>query len=139
MPVSIFITFILHNKHLLADDACPADLCFTTQSINSRVSLNRIYMKCRYCGSLHDLTVDHVTPVSKGGLWEWSNLVTACNTCNAKKGSRTLKQLGWTLRKLPAVSCLTRIVCCCIKSRVNYFQALNTNVLGLRSHQLHAA
>jgi len=57
----------------------------------------------RYCGSGQDLTVDHVKPVSKGGLWEWSNLVTACNKCNGKKGSKTLKQLGWKLKKIPSV------------------------------------
>ena len=57
----------------------------------------------RYCGSEQDLTVDHVKPVSKGGLWEWSNLVTACNKCNGKKGSKTLKQLGWKLHKIPSV------------------------------------
>lgn len=48
--------------------------------------------------------MDHVKPVSKGGLWEWSNLVTACNKCNGKKGSKTLKQLGWKLKKIPSVS-----------------------------------
>ena len=57
----------------------------------------------RYCGCTTDLTVDHITPVSKGGLWEWSNLVTACNTCNGRKGSKTLKQLGWKLKKMPTV------------------------------------
>ncbi len=65
----------------------------------------------RYCGSGQDLTVDHVKPVSKGGLWEWSNLVTACNKCNGKKGSKTLKQLGWKLKKIPSVSKLVHDVC----------------------------
>jgi len=64
----------------------------------------------RYCGSGQDLTVDHVKPVSKGGLWEWSNLVTACNKCNGKKGSKTLKQLGWKLKKNPSVSKLVRVI-----------------------------
>ena len=58
---------------------------------------------CRYCGSGQDLTVDHIKPVCKGGTWEWSNLVTACNKCNGKKGSKTLKQLGWKLKKIPSV------------------------------------
>ena len=64
----------------------------------------------RYCESGQDLTVDHVKPVSKGGLWEWSNLVTACNKCNGKKGSKTLKQLGWKLKKIPSVSKLALCV-----------------------------
>ena len=61
-------------------------------------------VESRYCGCGSDLTVDHVKPVSKGGLWEWSNLVTACNKCNGKKGSKTLKQLGWKLKRIPIVS-----------------------------------
>ena len=54
--------------------------------------------------------MDHVKPVSKGGLWEWSNLVTACNKCNGKKGSKTLKQLGWKLKKIPSVSKLVYVI-----------------------------
>lgn len=45
---------------------------------------------CRYCGGTApdvSLTVDHVVPVSLGGLDEASNLVTACRDCNAGKSS----------------------------------------------------
>ena len=55
----------------------------------------------RYCGTKSDLTVDHVIPTSQGGSWSWENLVTACNKCNCKKGSKSLEQLGWKLRKRP--------------------------------------
>lgn len=71
-------------------------------SLTRRNLLLRDNSICQYCGSGQDLTVDHVKPVSKGGLWEWSNLVTACNKCNGKKGSKTLKQLGWKLKKIPS-------------------------------------
>ena len=40
------------------------------------------------------LTYDHVVPVSKQGLNAWDNVVTCCTHCNAKKGSRLLKDLG---------------------------------------------
>lgn len=70
-------------------------------SLTKRNLLLRDNSTCQYCGAITDLTVDHITPVSKGGLWEWSNLVTACNTCNGRKGSKTLKQLGWKLKKMP--------------------------------------
>lgn len=58
---------------------------------------------CRYCGSRTNLTLDHVKPVSKGGKFTWDNMVTACMSCNGKKGDNSLKQLGWSLRKKPKV------------------------------------
>lgn len=57
----------------------------------------------RYCGTNSNLTIDHVVPASKGGKWEWTNLVTACIRCNGKKGAKSLKQLKWTLKKEPRV------------------------------------
>jgi len=61
-----------------------------------RFSKNNVYLRdmntCQYCGnefSKHDLTLDHVLPISKGGKTNWTNIVTACKSCNVKKGSRT--------------------------------------------------
>lgn len=79
------------------------------KSGKSRVAINRrnIFLRdnnqCQYCGSRDQLTIDHVLPLSKGGDWSWGNLVAACHACNSKKGARTLKQLGWSLRKQPTV------------------------------------
>lgn len=45
---------------------------------------------CRYCGAQAPdvpLTVDHVIPVALGGGNDPTNLVTACQPCNAGKGS----------------------------------------------------
>ncbi len=42
--------------------------------------------KCVYCSAKDSLTIDHVIPRSRGGTSTWSNLVTACRSCNAKKG-----------------------------------------------------
>lgn len=56
---------------------------------------------CQYCSSRRDLTIDHVTPISKGGINSWQNLVTACMSCNQRKGHQTLKQLGWRLKVEP--------------------------------------
>lgn len=55
----------------------------------------------RYCGSSRDLTLDHVTPVCRGGLNSWTNLVTACMSCNQRKGDKSLAQMGWSLPCLP--------------------------------------
>ncbi|GFR46158.1 hypothetical protein Agub_g7685 [Astrephomene gubernaculifera] len=56
---------------------------------------------CQYCGGRRELTIDHVHPVSRGGGESWNNLVTACMRCNQKKSDRTLRELGWKLRRQP--------------------------------------
>jgi hypothetical protein len=44
---------------------------------------------CRYCGkSDGPFHMDHVLPVSKGGRTNMRNLVTACETCNLRKGAQ---------------------------------------------------
>ncbi len=56
---------------------------------------------CQYCGrgqrSLRTrecLTRDHVVPQSRGGLNEWTNVVTACSSCNTRKGNRLPDEIG---------------------------------------------
>lgn len=46
--------------------------------------------RCAYCGDvLIEATQDHVTPLSRGGRHERSNVVPACRVCNSSKGSKT--------------------------------------------------
>lgn len=59
---------------------------------------------CLYCGQhFHktQLTRDHVLPLSKRGLDEWENVVSACLSCNVRKGSRTPQQAGMPLLAVP--------------------------------------
>jgi len=65
--------------------------------LTRRNVMTRDRHRCQYCGSTRELTLDHVTPVSKGGGNRWDNLVTACSRCNQRKGSATLSSLGWRL------------------------------------------
>ena len=61
---------------------------------------------CLYCGSQfadHDLTRDHVLPVSRGGLDLWDNVVAACRRCNHFKGNRLLQECSLELQALPYV------------------------------------
>lgn len=58
--------------------------------------------ECQYCGTKRDLTIDHVTPRAKGGKDTWTNLVTACKRCNAKKGDFTPEEALMPLRKKPS-------------------------------------
>jgi 5-methylcytosine-specific restriction endonuclease McrA len=64
--------------------------------------LRRDGNRCQYCGTLKgQLTVDHVTPKSRGGGDTWENLVCACVRCNVKKGNRTPDEAGLSLLKTP--------------------------------------
>lgn len=52
---------------------------------------------CQYCQSsfkTNDLTFDHVIPRSRGGRTSWSNIVTACQVCNTRKGNRMPDECG---------------------------------------------
>ena len=56
---------------------------------------------CQYCGNKRDLTFDHLLPKSKGGITDWENVVTACSTCNVKKGGRLFSISGMQLFRKP--------------------------------------
>ena len=56
---------------------------------------------CQYCGAKGDLTFDHVVPRARGGVTSWENVVAACSKCNLRKGAKSLKQAGLSLRKPP--------------------------------------
>mgnify|MGYP003333029377 CR=1 FL=1 len=63
---------------------------------------------CQYCGSMTEvnrLTYDHVVPKSKWNQTDsptsWTNIVTACITCNLKKGNKTPSQANMPLLSTP--------------------------------------
>ena len=59
---------------------------------------------CAYCGDkLHSkqLTRDHVFPTSRGGLDEWTNVVSACYRCNSHKANKTPEEAGMPLLYVP--------------------------------------
>lgn len=61
---------------------------------------------CAYCSELFhetELEAEHVIPESKGGEWSWMNLVSACRTCNNRKGARTPEQAKMPLVYVPYV------------------------------------
>lgn len=63
---------------------------------------------CAYCGghcSEHDLTVEHIQPVSRGGRHEWTNVVTACRSCNTRKGNRRPEEAHMPLIYVPYAVC----------------------------------
>ena len=56
---------------------------------------------CQYCGDKKDLTFDHLLPKSKGGLTDWNNVVTACSSCNVKKGGKLYEYCDLKLTNRP--------------------------------------
>jgi 5-methylcytosine-specific restriction endonuclease McrA len=57
--------------------------------------------RCLFCGRpgaqlrhRECLTRDHLIPLSRGGTNEWTNVVTACSSCNTRKGNRLPEECG---------------------------------------------
>jgi len=64
--------------------------------------------QCQFCGRSEPelgfrecLTRDHLVPLSRGGTNEWTNVVTACSTCNTRKGNRLPDECGMHLQRHP--------------------------------------
>jgi len=80
--------------------------------LNRKNIFQRDNYSCQYCGkSSGSMTVDHIIPKKHGGGDEWKNLVTACLSCNSKKGNFTPESVGLRLKKKPH-----------IPNRIQYFQ-----------------
>jgi len=63
---------------------------------------------CAYCGGHFaelELTVEHILPVSRGGRHEWTNVVTACRSCNTRKGNRRPEEARMPLLYVPYAVC----------------------------------
>jgi 5-methylcytosine-specific restriction endonuclease McrA len=59
---------------------------------------------CQYCAAPAD-TIDHVIPSSRGGKWEWTNLVAACSRCNSRKAANAPAEAGMRLKRMPVAPC----------------------------------
>jgi len=80
---------------------------FRRQVTNTFLFARDHYM-CQFCargerelGFRECLTRDHIVPLSRGGTNDWSNVVTACSTCNTRKGNRLPEECGLQLRSVP--------------------------------------
>jgi 5-methylcytosine-specific restriction endonuclease McrA len=75
-------------------------------ALNKHSLFRRDRHVCAYCTHLFkedELTMEHITPVSRGGRLRWMNMVTACRSCNVRKGSRTPEEANMPLHYTPYV------------------------------------
>jgi 5-methylcytosine-specific restriction endonuclease McrA len=69
--------------------------------VTRRAVFGRDGHRCQYCGDTAE-SIDHVVPRSKGGDHSWENVVACCRNCNIRKGDRSLRETGFSLKKKPA-------------------------------------
>lgn len=84
------------SKQLLMEQYVPP--------LNNPALFRRDDHLCLYCGQAFaekDLSRDHVNPVVKGGQDVWTNVVTACKSCNNRKGGRTPEAAKMPLLAVP--------------------------------------
>ena len=62
---------------------------FVTKEIRQEI-LERDGNKCLCCGNIEELTIDHIIPISKGGMTNSNNLQTLCRNCNSKKMQQSI-------------------------------------------------
>jgi len=93
---------------------------YETAALNQRNLFIRDGHTCQYCGrhvmkleyAIADpetgeprtpeyLTRDHVLPRTRGGPDTWTNLTTACSTCNHRKDDKTPDEAGMPLLSTP--------------------------------------
>ena len=71
--------------------------------LSRRAVFRRDSYTCQYCSlQSNHLTIDHVIPRHRGGVHTWENVVSACPSCNLRKGSKTLEESHMTLLHKPA-------------------------------------
>lgn len=75
-----------------------------TVRFNRRNLFARDGNRCQYCGKkfpTSELSIDHVTPRSRGGDTTWENVVCSCVRCNVRKGGRTPEEAQMRLVRAP--------------------------------------
>jgi len=94
------------TKSILAIKGSGAGLHIHAPGLTNSMLFARDRQVCAYCGKrllLRDLSRDHVVPVSRGGRDTWTNTVTACRSCNTRKGNRHPEHAGMRLLYVPYV------------------------------------
>ena len=97
---SILLTSARVRQHRWQQDYLPP--------LTNRALFARDGYLCLYCGQpfpARQLTRDHIVPVSRGGGNTWTNLASACRSCNQRKNNRTPAEWGVELIAVPYAPC----------------------------------
>ena len=105
-------TIIGSNKNFQLPCVIKINRYVKTQRQSVKFTRKNLFLRdnniCQYCGkkySFNKLTYDHVIPKCKWynrkSATSWTNIVTACASCNRKKGDKTLKEAGMELLNIP--------------------------------------
>lgn len=97
---------IINTAPIIAIKGAPGKRWKTAPSLTNKRLFQRDRFMCAYCGKIFqecDLTRDHVVPTSRGGEDTWMNCVTACSSCNGKKGHKLLEECHMSLLYVPYV------------------------------------
>ncbi len=75
---------------------------FMRRRLSRRAVFYRDGFTCQYCGqTAKQLTLDHITPRSRGGSHDWANVIAACIPCNHRKAGLTPKEANMRLLQEP--------------------------------------
>ena len=93
--IAVPVPSVLQLRRYIPIPAHHRSVMLTTANV-----LARDGYECAYCGGRAD-TMDHITPRAAGGPHAWENVTAACRPCNAKKGDKSLAEVGFHLRRAP--------------------------------------
>lgn len=96
---------VLKLPSIVACDGKVHDECFDPP-LENKFLFRRDKNLCLYCGGsfgIHELSRDHVKPISRGGDNVWTNVVTSCRRCNNRKADRLPEEANMELLAIPFV------------------------------------
>jgi len=96
----------LATKSILAIKGSAGRPLSHTPGLTNPMLFARDRQVCAYCGGrflYRELSRDHIIPASRGGRDSWMNSVTACRSCNTRKGNRAPEQANMPLLYVPYV------------------------------------
>lgn len=82
------VWYTRQRKHRILRVSTPESALLTPEWFNQLCS--RQNGLCKYCHKPKKLTLDHVDPISRGGLHIPSNVVAACGSCNSSKKDKLM-------------------------------------------------
>jgi hypothetical protein len=83
-----------------------------TMNIGSLIDDEKVKLKsgciCAYCGTVDNLSIDHLVPKMLGGENNADNALFACRSCNSSKGSKDLLEWYGQKEMFPPILILRR-------------------------------